>query len=163
MFCSDEQDFCVKALPLRVSGPCIQSRLVVIGDAAKFPAHKLPEQIIHTVQHLAAAAEILVKIDPLPGPVLQIVRVEFLHEKLRPGETEPIDALLYVPHHENIVPALGNPGNAGQDRFLDQIAVLIFIDHDLIELPLILPGRVRRDPFPFFHAREDAQGILLHI
>lgn len=42
-----------------------------------------------------------------------------------------VDALLHIPHHENVVPPLPGAGHACQDGLLDQVAVLVLVDHHL--------------------------------
>ena len=103
------------------------------------------------------------QINPLPVAVSGIIGIIFFHEQLRPGQTEAVDALLHVPNHENVVLPPAHRGNAGQDRLLDQVAVLVLINHDLRELLLIFPGRQGRNQLPFLLLRQDPQRKLLHI
>ena len=44
------------------------------------------------------------------------------------GHAEPVYALLDIPHHKNIRSSLLGAGNAAQDRFLNLVAVLVFVD-----------------------------------
>ena len=67
----------------------MKGRPVVIDNSSKRLCHDLPEQIIHSLQHFFSASEIAVKVNPLllavgPLPFIKTVRIEFLHEKLRP-------------------------------------------------------------------------------
>ncbi len=103
------------------------------------------------------------QINPLPVAVPGIIGLIFFHEQLRPGQTEAVDALLHVPHHENVVFPPADRGNAGQYRLLDQVAVLVLVDHHLRELLLIFPGRQGRNQLPFLFLRQDPQRKLLHI
>ena len=90
----DHQYLCLRILPGLIIGSHIQRRLFIISDPAEFLRHDLPEDIIHTVQDLFSAAEVLVQVDPLllhrilflSVCVIEIhrrIRMEFLHEKLR--------------------------------------------------------------------------------
>ena len=115
----------------------IKGRMIVILDPAKFPVHKLPENIIYAVQHFGAAAEIPVEVDPLPPAVLQTVCMVFLHKKFRPGHAETVNALLHIADHEHIILPAAHPRHTVQDRLLHQVAVLVLIDHYLIKLFLI--------------------------
>ncbi len=78
----------------------------------------------------------------------------FLQKKLRPRQTEFIDALLHIPYHESIVSALFLTGNTGQDIFLHKIAVLVLINQDLMEMAAVFQSSFSRRTFSLF--------ILLH-
>ena len=127
-------------------------RLPVI-DAPQFPAHDFAEDLIDRIKYLSPASEILVKIDPHAGFPVLIVMV-FLQEQPRFRLSETIDTLLHISHHETVIPPLPAAGDAFEDRLLDQVAVLVFIHHDLREifgkhircpagnqLPLLFPGQ----------------------
>ena len=143
--------------------PRIKRRLVVIHNPSQFPAHDPAEHVVHTVQHLRPAPEIFMKVDPLPVAVPGIVGGIFFHEQFRPRKAEPVDALLHIPHHKDVVPPPADRGYAGQNGFLDQVAVLIFVDHHLRELLLVFFRRRRGHQLPVLLCRQNLQGKLLHI
>ena len=155
-----------RACPFRERGeisPRIQRRVIVVLDPAELSAHQPAEHIVHAVQHLPAAAEVLVKIDPLPLTVRQAVGIVFLHKKLRSRQAEPIDALLHISHHEDVIAPAGNLRHTRQDRLLYQVAVLILVDHHFVK-PLLIFRRHRRwDKLSFLLHCQDLQGKLLHI
>ena len=164
----DEEKLCLIAPALRIGGTGPEGGPVVVGDAPKLRYHDLPEEGVDAFEDLRAAPEILEQVDPLgpavrPLPLVDPVGVKFLHKKLRPGEAEPVDALLHIPHHENVVPPLPGAGHTCQDGLLDQVAVLVLVDHHLPELLLVHPG-AGGGPKPVLRLlREDAQSVLLHI
>ena len=83
------------------------------------------------------------QIDPDLRPLVCLrIGVIFLHKKLRPGQAETVDALLHVPHHEHIGDALP-AAYAVQNNLLNQVTVLIFVDHNLCVPGGQLPRRVR--------------------
>ena len=141
----------------------IKGRVIVILDPAQFPVHDLSENIIHTVQHFGAAAEIPVEVDPLPVTVLQAVCMVFLHKKFRPGHAETVNALLHVADHEHIILPAAYPRHTVQNRLLHQVAVLVLIDHYFVKLLLIFLRCRRRHQLSLFFLCEDGQGELLHI
>ena len=67
----------------------------------------------------------------------------FFHKKFRPGQTKTVDTLLYIAHHEHIGNALP-PAYAVQNNLLDQVTVLIFVNHNLCVPGGQLPRRSRR-------------------
>ena len=64
--------------------PHVQSRAVIVLDAAQILPHDAAEDFIYTVQHFRAASEVLMKVNALFVTVRKAVRVVFLHEKFRP-------------------------------------------------------------------------------
>ena len=142
----------------------IQSRRLVVFHTAQLFPHNLPENKVDPGKHLGAASEIPVQIDPLAGPVLQRVRLVFFHEQLRPGQPEPVDALLHISHHENVVNPPADPGHTGKKRLLHQIAVLVFVDEDFLKPVGKFLGRLRvlkTAVLPPLH--QDFQGKMLHV
>ena len=103
------------------------------------------------------------QVDPLLHMIFQAVCAVLFHKELRPGKTEAVNALLYIPYHEDIVSALRHPGHTGQDGLLHQVAVLVLIDHDLLKPLLIFPRGRRGHQFPVFFHGKDLQRELLHI
>ena len=108
---------------------------LIIGNSAHFPAHDLPEDQVHCIDHTFAASEVGVKIDP---PVRRgcILRpgLCLLCKDLRICHAEPVDALLDIPDHEAVLPVGRLSRYAPQKQFLDRIRILIFIDIDLFKM-----------------------------
>ena len=106
------------------------------------------------------------KVDPDSGGILLCLWIGavLLHEKLRPGQAEAVNALLHVPYHKDIWHAL-SLGHAVQDHLLEQVAVLVLVDHDLHIAASQLPGRVRHgEPeIPAAISPEIRSGLLLHV
>ncbi len=75
----------------------MKAALFCIQYAADLLLHHTEKDGIGSSQHLGTAAEILRQGD------FRIVRVPVLRqEKLRPGQTEAVDALLHISHLEHI-------------------------------------------------------------
>ena len=103
------------------------------------------------------------QVDPLCPGVLDTISVEFFHKKFRSRQTEPVDTLFHIAHHKYIIFSLTYRRNAGQDCLLNQIAVLIFIDHNLQELLLILLRYRRRQKVILRFLCQDLKRVLFHI
>jgi len=73
-----------------------------------------------------------VQIDTLRTAFLQRVGIVFFHKKLRSRQTEAVDTLLDVPHHEQVVRSALLSRDRPKKRLLHMIAVLILVDHDLL-------------------------------
>ena len=80
------------------------------------------------------AAEVLLKLDHLTWTFLPCIGGIFFHKKLRSCQTEPVDALLHVSYHKHVWMADPLSGNAADQRFLHQIAVLVLIHQNLLVL-----------------------------
>ena len=142
----------------------IKGCILVIFHPSQIFSHDLIEKIIHTVQHRTPAAEVFVKIDPVSfAPGSCGIAAEFFHKQIRTGQAEPVNALLYISYHEDIVFSLFHPGYRGQDLLLDQVAVLILVDHDFRKLVCQFPGSLG----PYILSRtvicQDLQSIVLQI
>ena len=103
------------------------------------------------------------QIDPLRYAVFQTVSIIFFHKEFRSGQTEAVNTLLYIAHHENIIFSPGYSRHTGQDCFLDQIAVLILVDHYFVKPFLIFPGNGGWYDHSVLFLRQDCKGKLLHI
>ena len=106
--------FSLSGFFLRLGYLCsqIQGRGAVVADSAHGLRHQPGKDAVGPVQHLSPAPEIFVKIDPdFRSPVCLGIAVVFLHEKLRPGQAETVDALLHIAYHKDIGHAL-SPGHA---------------------------------------------------
>ena len=141
----------------------IECGTIVIFDAAQLFLHDLAEDIVYTVKDFHTAAEVLVQIDPLHHAIFHTVSIIFLHEKFRSGQAETVNALLYIAYHENIIFSPGYSRNTGQDRLLNQIAVLILIDHYLIKPFLIFSGNDGWYKYSVFFFCQNSKSKLLHI
>ena len=93
------------------------------------------KHIIDTGQHRLPAPEVLLQFNHLARSPFPGICFVFIHEQLRPGQTEPVYALLHIPHHEHVGMAGPFPGNAGNQCFLDIVAVLIFVHQNFFILP----------------------------
>ena len=92
------------------------------------------------MQHFLTASEIFMQFYFLAdgGRILFFCRIRFIffHKQLRSCQPEPIDALFYVPHHKPVKSAVFFAGYRTHQTFLNQVAVLVLVDHHfLIELP----------------------------
>ena len=114
--------------------PGIECRIIIIFYISEIPVHDLAKNKIDIKEHFLSASEIFVQLDLLIFGVFRRIGIVFFHEQLRAGKTEPVNALLDITNHKQIVLPHAASGNAGQDQLLDHVAVLIFIDHDLFEL-----------------------------
>ncbi len=103
------------------------------------------------------------KINPLLLPILQRIAFIFIHKQFGSRQPEPVNTLFYVPYHKNIIVSLPYAGYAGQNRFLNQVAVLILVNHDLRKLLLIFLRHIRRRKLSIYIPGQNPQGILLHI
>ena len=143
-----------------ISGAENQGLLLGVVQLAGPLAHDGGEHGIDGIQHFRAGAEIAVEQNFAPGAVPFIPHGEetavLAEEYVRLGLTEAVDALLDVPHHEDV---LFLPRYGSQDGFLHFIGVLIFVDQNFLEALLIDPGGFRRT----VAAAQDAQGEVLQI
>ena len=93
----------------------MQGRQLVVEDAPHFPAHNLSKNTVDAGKHLGSASEILMQVDLhsslrlRPAPVSLIL----FQKQFRSGQTELIDTLLHIPHHEAVISALSLTGDAG--------------------------------------------------
>ena len=83
----------------------IKGGTIIIPYASQIRLHDLMEQIIHTVQYLMPASEILMKIDPLLFTLFQRIGFHLIHKKIRSCKTEPVNTLFYIPYHKDIFPS----------------------------------------------------------
>ncbi len=90
---------------LRIDRARLQSRRLVVVDAAQFPAHNSCEHFIDRSQHRLPAAEILVQVDAHPF-LSRFVPAVFFQKKPRLRLPEPVDALLHIAHHKTVLPSL---------------------------------------------------------
>ena len=136
------------ALRLRVVRAQMQRRLIVVHDASHGFSHQVDKYAVGALEHLPPAAEILVQIDLFCRLFALSLRLRvllvFFQKQLRPRQTELINTLLHIADHKPVVSALALAGDGGQKILLHQIAVLILVDHDLVEKGTVLKRRLRR-------------------
>ncbi len=85
----------------------------------------------------------------------------FLHKKFGACKPKPIDALLDISHHKQIMPAFRLHGNRTHDLFLYLVAVLILIYHDLRKMPAEFFCGMTRPSCLFIH--KDLECKMLNI
>ena len=103
------------------------------------------------------------KVDPLLLAVLQRICFILFHKKLRPGKTETVYTLLNVPYHKDIFPPVGPAGNHSCDHLLDIVAVLIFVDKNLVVFLRKFPGGLGGGQLFSFFSHQNLQCEMLHI
>ena len=150
-----------------ISRAVMQGCRIIIGNPAEFRNHQLPEKGIDGIQYLGPASEILKQINPerlftgtflcfptgrnrlpllLPLAVFSLkrrIRVVLFQKKIRPGLAKSVNGLLDIAHHKTVVPPFLITGNSSQQRLLDVVAVLIFINHNSRIAPGKLSGHIR--------------------
>ena len=108
---------------------------LVVVDAADLFVHQPCEDAVDRINNLLVAPEIHLQIDPRSRRGIRRIAVAFAEEKLRTGFTELVDALLDIAHHEEVLASVFDACNRRQKSLLQQIGVLVLIDHDLRKLP----------------------------
>ena len=96
-------------------------------------------------------------------PFCQRIGCIFLHEQLWPGQPETINTLFHISYHKQVVPSVRFPGNTGKNHLLYQVAVLIFIDHDLLKIICKIPGCLGTLAVPVFSFHQNLQRQMLQI
>ena len=129
-----QQKLCFHPVCLWIRGPAIQGSRIIIVHLSQIMMHQLIEDIIGKIKHLTSAPEIPMQVNPLLPAILSAVSSVFVHKKLRSCKTEAVNALLDIPHHEQIMSPILFFGDCPKDDLLHQIAVLVFIDHNLIKM-----------------------------
>ena len=106
----DQQDLRIKSFLFLELRPHVQGRLLVVLHSSKRYCHDLIKQEIDRIQHFPPAAEIFVQVNSAPVPLSgRLIGCVLCHEKLRPGKPEPVDALLHIPYHKDIVLPMTDP------------------------------------------------------
>ena len=99
-------------IPTSMEGSAmVKGCLAVIGDIPYIFFHNPIKNSIDKIQYLRPAAEIHVQVNPLVFAFLLGVGIVFFHKQFRSCHTETINALLYIPYHENIAYAVRFFGN----------------------------------------------------
>ena len=131
----DDVEFDVRFFPVFVSVFRSEVQLLrsVVSDLADRFAHEAGERVVDRVQDALAAAEIAAEDDGgrvgVGFRVVQRICLFFGEEQFRHGLAEPVDALLDVAHHEEVV-----FGEGGEDGVLEFVRVLILVDEHFLEL-----------------------------
>ena len=117
-----------------------QCGLLIIINPAQCLCHDLIKPEIHSLQNLSSASKVLPQLDLLCHSLCrQIIRIGLILslKQLRACHPELIDALLYIAYHEQVrIVAFLFSGNAGEDRLLKIIGILILINQNLcISIP----------------------------
>ena len=150
-------------LSLRKRGSRIQSSRLIIINSTQIRSHDLSENKVDTFQNFLSASEIFVKIDPLLQAVCQRIAFVLLHKQLRTSQSEPVNTLLHISYHKDIFTVIHPAGNILHQDFLNQVAVLIFIQKNLIvflgKFPCCLAWRT---DISFFF-QKDLQGKMFHV
>ena len=121
--------------PLGLGHAGAQGRLLVVDDGALAGLHELLEDPVHRVQHLRAAAEVVVEVDPVSGIAGEGPKL--LQKQPRFRHAEAVDALLHVPNEEQVIAPL----DPVQDGLLDGVAVLVLVHDDGREpVPILRRG-----------------------
>ena len=94
---------CLRIISLAVGRSWIKGRRLIIYHISDVPIHNVIKYLIGKIQHFPAASEVFMEIYFLFRTLLKGVTVVFFHKKFRPGQTKPIDALLYIPYHKQVV------------------------------------------------------------
>ena len=136
----------------------MKAALFCIQYASDLLLHDAEKDGIGSGQHLGTAAEILRQGD------FRIVRVPVLRqEKLRPGQTEAVDALLHISHLEHIRAAEALCRKCRHQGLLDIVRVLVLVHQDLPQPMGIVVGDGRGPPRLSLSCIQDLQGKVLEI
>ena len=92
-----------------------------------------------------------------------MIGVIFLQKQLRSCQTKLIDTLLHISYHETVEFSFLFTGHCQKQIFLYQIAVLIFINQNFMKILPVLLSHSTGSDFAVFPAKQDIQGIMLHI
>ena len=151
-------------LPRGKAGACMEGGGIIIDQPPQILRHQAAEEKINRIQDPGPTPEVLVQVNPPAGrpaaplgiidsllslsipeamsPLIlmsslrtgNIIGMIFFQEKLGARHTETIDGLLDISHHKAVVDPPLSAGDCLQKVFLDVVAVLVFIRHDLIIL-----------------------------
>ena len=72
------------------------------------------------------------KVNSSIAAFLQIIGLIFFHKQFRSCQTETVNALFYIPYHKQIVDTLRLATDPCQNHLLNQITVLIFVNHNVL-------------------------------
>ena len=103
------------------------------------------------------------QVNPLLLAVFQCIGVKFFHKKFRTGQAETVNALLHIPHHENIMFSLPDLRYRQHQLFLHKTAVLILVDENFLKLFRELPGCGSIPDPAVFLLHQNIQGEMLQI
>ena len=120
----------------------MKARRLIVRNAAELRAHEFSEYIVRRRKHLRPASEVFVKVDSLLAFPVFCIRMVFFQKQLRSRQTETIDTLLDITNHKPVPSAVLLAGHGREERLLDKVTVLVFIDHNFPELLRQLPRRI---------------------
>ena len=146
----------------RVGDPLPEFFRLAIGQAAYGGAHAGLKHIVDRLHHLAAGTEIGAEEHFSPLPRLGVtgwnITVVFFKKDPGIGQTELIDGLLHITHHEAILLPVGQGRENG---VLDAVGVLVLIHHDL---PEAAANFIRRSGWAgALGAKQQVQGLVLQV
>ena len=141
----------------------IERCVLVIGDSTQILSHDLPENEIHTLQHLCPASEVFVQIYSLFLSILYRIAFIFLHKQLRSGQTESVYTLFHISYHKDVLPLVYPSGYCCSQKLLNQITVLIFVHQHFVVFLRKLYGSLRHLHLSVLLFHQDLQCKMLHI
>ena len=153
-------------------GSRVQGDAVRVLDIAQILRHNLKKYLVDAVKNRRPAPEILAQLYLPPSlcPGLRhpavlavLIALVLLHEQLRAGQAELVDALLHISHHEHVRPPEPLRGQAFQQRLLDIVAVLVFIYQNLRVLPAQLVCHGSECQLSILVDHENPQGLMLQV
>ena len=148
----------------RIGSTRLERDVFPVFDASDLASHEPEEHVIDAVKDFTAASEIAVEVDPLLLRVHGKILRELGHKDLGSCKTEFIDGLLYVADHKAVVDLFILGGDDPQKEFLHFIAVLVFIDQDLVKiLPVSHSSPARLIVSVIVLFRQDLQRQMLQI
>ena len=109
-----------------------------------------------------------------PADSVRLLRiiVIFFHEYAGLRHAETVNALLHVADHEAVSFSRLLPGHASEQKLLDGVRILVFIDIDFLKIIPVLPCRCGGNAGPVFsksrgsvllHLKQNPQRRMLHI
>ena len=103
------------------------------------------------------------KVNSLFFTILQRIPVIFFHKKLRHSHTEPVDTLLHISYHKNILTSVYPARHHCGEKFLYTVTVLIFVHHNFLITLGQFSGSLGRFQNISLFLHQDLQCQMLHI
>ena len=100
------------------------------------PAPVVADHRIGRLQDVSGGAVVLLQPDH-PGILILTFEGE---DVLNGGPPEAVDGLVIVPHHADVLPA---PCQQRRQEVLEVVGVLVLVDEDVAELPLVVLPHLR--------------------
>ena len=104
---------------------------VVSPQVLPLPAPVVADDRVGGLQDVAGGAVVLLQADH-PGVLILAFKGEDI---LDGGSPEAVDGLVVVAHHADVLPS---PGQQRRQQVLEVVGVLILVDEDVAELPLVI-------------------------